>query len=107
MRQILFLSMFLASCNQFPTITPKERCFTLLDTESTTNDGVDTYFKGVCQCQMYEWTKGHIGKIGEPTTKPLLYCDKFAGYSPDSTGKIYAWQESIRLFLNRQNTPNQ
>lgn len=102
MLRIIFLSLFLASCTEFPTILPQERCFTLLDTENVEIFKNEPYYKGVCQCQMYEWNSGHIGKIGSPTTRPLLYCDKFAGFSPDSTGTIYLWQESIRLYLNRQ-----
>jgi hypothetical protein len=96
----------LVSCNQFPTRAPQQRCFTLLDTENIEIINGEQYFKGVCQCQMYEWTKDHIGKIGEPITRPLLYCDKNAGFSPDSTGKIFTFQESIRLLLNRQNNQN-
>lgn len=103
MRLIIFLSLFLSSCTDFPTILPKERCFTLLDTENIEVFKNEPYYRGVCQCQLYEWNSGHIGKIGAPVTKPLLYCDKFAGFSPDSTVEIYTWQETIRLWLNRKN----
>lgn len=101
MRLIIFLSLFFVSCTDFPTILPQERCFTLLDTENVEIFKGEPYYKGVCQCQMYEWNSGRIGKLGVPSTKPLLYCDKFAGFSPDSTGTIYLWQENIRLWLQR------
>lgn len=105
MRLIICLSLFLVSCTDFPTILPQERCSTLLDTQNIEIHQDQPYYKGVCQCQLYEWNSGHIGKIGKPSTKPLLYCDKNAGFSPDSTGVIYLWEESIRLWLNRKDSP--
>ena len=101
MLRIICLSLLLSSCNNFPTILPQERCFTLLDTENIEIFKDEPYYKGVCQCQMYEWNSGHIGKIGQPTTRQLLYCDKFAGFSPDSTGNIFKFQEEVRLWLIR------
>ncbi len=102
MRQIIFLSLFLVGCTDFPTILPQERCVTILDTEHSTVMNGEEYFKGVCQCQMYSWSREFIGKIGKPNTKPLLYCDKKAGFSPRSIGEIYIWQENIRLWLIRK-----
>jgi hypothetical protein len=101
LHRIIFLSLLVAGCNGFPTISPQERCFTLLDTENIEIVKDETYYKGVCQCQLYEWNSEHIGRISTPITKPLVYCDKFAGFSPDSTGEIYKFQESVRLWLKR------
>jgi len=101
MRQIICLSLFLVSCKGgFPTIAPQERCFTLFDKSLIVDD--EQYLSGVCRCAMYEWTGSHIGRITEATSKPLVYCDKHAGFNPESTGAIYNLQESIRLWLNRR-----
>lgn len=102
MRLIIFLSLFLVGCTDFPIILPQERCTTILDTEHSTTMNGEDYFKGVCQCQMYSWSRDFIGKIGKPTTRPLLYCDKNTGFNPASIGNIYVWQESIRLWLIRK-----
>lgn len=106
MRAIILISVFLSGCNSFPTILPQERCFTVLDTENIEIIKGEPYYKGVCRCRMYEWNSSHIGPITEAVNKPLNYCDKFAGFSPDSTGTIYAWQEEVRLWLNRSSKKN-
>lgn len=103
MRAIVFLSIFVVGCDSFPVIAPQERCFTLLDTENVEIINDEPHYKGVCRCSMYQWSESYIGKITEPISKPLNYCDKFAGFSPESTGTIYTWQEKIRLWLNRKN----
>jgi hypothetical protein len=99
-----FSLIFLAGCDDFPTIQPQERCVTILDTENVQEINDILYYTGVCQCQLYQWSAEGIGKIGTPTTRPLNYCDKFAGFSPKSTGAIYSWQEAIRLWLLRHET---
>ena len=97
MRLIICLSLFLMGCNEFPSIQPQERCFVILNT---------TLDDSHCRCHMYEWTKDHIGRITESENKPITYCDKMGGFKPDETGRIYEWQESIRLWINRQNKPS-
>lgn len=87
---IVPLITFLSSCkDDFPTIQPQERCVVVL------SDG------GRCRCHMYSWSITGIGRITESTNKPLEYCDKLVGFKPESSVKIYEWEESIRLWLNR------
>lgn len=89
---ILALIICLSGCQGIPTIAPQERCIVVLESD------VGQY----CRCHMYEWTSAHIGRITESYDKDIMYCNKLVGFSPDSTGAIYTWQEQIRLFLNRQ-----
>lgn len=96
MRSILLLSLFLVSCKtEFPTILPQERCFVVLEAQQ------EQLYTGHCRCHMYEWTQSHIGRITESVNHDLAYCDKMGGFRPDELGEIAAWQESIRLWLNR------
>lgn len=88
---ILLTIIFLSSCNNFPTIAPQERCMAVLESD------VGQY----CRCHMYQWNSDTIGRIGDSYDKDIMYCNKLIGFSPDSTGKIYSWQESIRLYLLR------
>ena len=83
---------FLSSCDSMPTITPKERCMVVLESD------VGQY----CRCHLYEWNSEHIGRISDSYDKDIMYCNKLIGFSPDDTGAIYTWQESIRLWLKRQ-----
>lgn len=89
---ILLLIIFLNGCNGFPTIQPQERCVAVLESDQGQ----------YCRCHMYEWTSSHIGRIAESVDHDVMYCNKLIGFSPDSTGNIYTWQESIRLWLNRK-----
>ena len=85
---ILFLS---ASCNSFPTITPQERCVAVLESD------VGQY----CRCHLYGWSQEKIGRIGKSVDHDIMYCNKLIGFSPESTGNIYLWQEKVRLWLIR------
>lgn len=110
MKQLIrCLSLFLlVSCKtNFPTIQPQERCFVVLETQLDQGlpellDESPKMYSGHCRCHMYEWTASHIGRITDSVNHDLSYCDKMGGFNPDSTGAIYNWQESIRLWLNRQ-----
>jgi hypothetical protein len=88
--------LILASCKSgFPTIEPQERCFMVLETE------LDQTYTGYCRCHMYQWSSSYIGRVSESVNHELSYCDKMGGFSPESVGNIYIWQEDIRLWLNR------
>ena len=89
---LIGLSTILISCQGIPTIKPQERCVVVLESD------VGQY----CRCHMYEWTSSHIGRITESYDKEIMYCNKLVGFSPDSTGAIYTWQASVRLWLKRQ-----
>ncbi|MEY3787126.1 MAG: hypothetical protein RIQ94_184 [Pseudomonadota bacterium] len=89
---ILLLITFLSSCDDFPTIPPQERCVIILESDSGP----------YCRCHLYHWSAEGIGRIGESKDYDVMKCDKLIGFSPDSSGAIYAWQESVRLWLKRK-----
>lgn len=93
----LILILPLISClscqTNFPTIAPQERCVVVLESDQGQ----------YCRCHMYKWDSSGIGRTSESVDHEVMYCNKLIGFSPDSTGAIYEWQESIRLYLNRQN----
>jgi hypothetical protein len=92
LKLMLLLTLFLSvSCNDFPVITPQERCVVVLESD------VGQY----CRCHMYQWTEGNIGRITPSVDHEIMYCNKLIGFSPDSTGAIYLWQEKVRLWLIR------
>ena len=88
----LLLITFLSSCNNFPTITPQERCVVVLESD------IGQY----CRCHMYQWNSDTIGRVGDSYDKDIMYCNKLIGFSPDATGEIYKFQESMRLWLKRK-----
>lgn len=81
----------LSGCNDFPVITPKERCTVVLS-------GDEPH----CRCVMYEWSSESIGIVGTPQNYPIDKCDKLTGYSPNDYTAIYNWEDSVRLWLNRR-----
>lgn len=88
---IVPLIVFLSSCkDDFPIIKPQERCVVVLEESQ------------YCRCHLYSWSKEGIGRISESVNNPIEYCNKLIGFSPESSLKIYEWQESIRLWLKRQ-----
>lgn len=87
---IVPLIIFLSSCkDDFPTIQPQERCVVILGDNAR------------CRCHLYSWSITGIGRITESVNKPIGHCDKLMGFSPESSVKIYEWEESIRRWLNR------
>lgn len=104
---IIFLSIFLASCKtEFPTISPKEKCYVVLD--GRLDQGLAELLKdspplytGHCRCFLYEWAEQHIGRISDPVNYDLEKCDKMGGFAPKENAEIYSWQEEIRLWLIR------
>lgn len=90
---ILASTIFLSSCQEFPTIKPQERCVVVL---------MDTIDESYCRCHMYSWTGDGIGRITESINYELMKCNKLIGFNADSTLEIYTWQESIRLWLKRR-----
>ena len=93
---ILLTTSFLNGCETFPTIKPQERCMIVLESD------VGQY----CRCHQYGWSKDFIGRIGDSYDKDIMYCNKLIGFSPDSSGEIYIWQEKIRLYLQRNTSNN-
>ncbi len=93
---LIFIIFLAASCqNDFPTITPKERCVTVLMTNE------DETYTGFCRCHLYEWTSSNIGRITESTDYELSKCNKLIGFNPDDSAAIYTWEEEIRMWLDR------
>lgn len=104
MRLIIFLSIFLVSCKtEFPTISPKEKCYTVFDLKQIidVNGEQIPFYSGHCRCFLYEWNEQHIGRISEPVNYELEKCDKMGGFAPKESAEIYSWQEEIRLWLIR------
>jgi len=90
------LIIFLSSCkDNFPQIQPKERCVVVLSEKN------EDSFKGYCRCHMYSWSITGIGRITESQNYDLQKCNKLVGFSAEDSVKIYEWEESIRLWLNR------
>jgi len=90
------LIVFLSGCkDDFPQIQPKERCVVVLIEKNGDN------FKGYCRCHLYSWSITGIGRITESQNYALDKCDKIVGFNSADTVKIYEWEESIRLWLNR------
>lgn len=87
------LTIFLSGCDDFPVIEPKERCTIVL---------MDTIEESYCRCTLYGWSREEIGPIGDSSNYPINKCNKFTGYSPEDYTDIYLWQDSVRLWLIRQ-----
>lgn len=92
---ILLLTICLSSCDDFPSITPKERCVIVLLPEIPTMD------ESYCRCHLYQWSSENIGRISESVSHPINYCNKLIGFNADDSLAIYTWEESIRLWLLR------
>jgi hypothetical protein len=86
---------FLSSCNEFPTITPKERCVIVLLPE------IPTMEESYCRCHMYQWSSESIGRVSDSVDHPVNYCNKLIGFNADDSLSIYSWQNNIRLWLLR------
>jgi hypothetical protein len=84
--------IFLSGCDDFPKILPQERCLIVLESDEGP----------YCRCHLYEWNTDRIGKVGDSKDYDIMKCNKLVGFSPESTGTIYLWQEEVRLWLKRK-----
>ena len=94
----------LSSCRSNPpAIKDSERCVTVMEVVSV-NEAGEELITGHCRCGAYRFSIDGIGWIDPDKNynKPLSYCNKMVGWTPDQWKNLYTDFENLRLWLVQQ-----
>lgn len=75
---------------KLPKIEDQERCWSLIE-------------HNVCACQMYRISPESVGPVTKAVEKPLMYCNKFGGFSPKDIAIKAVWHQEVFDTVNDAN----
>jgi hypothetical protein len=85
---ILSLVPLLNNCSRFPVI-------------KTVELGAINFKGGYCRTALFDFNYGKLQAVSESKNRPLEYCHKFIGISPDGWGDIINYLDSIYVWKDK------
>ena len=91
---LTFLGIFLISsgCStvQLPQLADQERCVISIELNK-------------CRCHQYRVSPEKVGRVSDSVDRPVEYCERFVGFSPDSWVEFVLWLEETFEAVNDAN----